>query len=535
MEILKPWLPHLAALAGMLLGTLVTWFVCRSKGLALHARYEERSKSSHKAIVDLEAACANLEAEVRQLRHSEATSLKRQSELEVLAQTQRRHIEDKNELLKAAEHRMVQNFRAITSETLKATQEEFLARARAAFEAQKQEASSELEQRRVAVETLVKPVAATLSKVENRIGDLERARRDSEDALGEQVRLMATAQAGLQRETSQLIQALRQSTGRGRWGEVQLKRVVELAGMEPYCDFHPPATGDRKAAGPGPDLIVRLPGGRLIAVDSHAPLEACLSSMEARSEEEECAEKKRFADMIGRHLNELAAKPYRSQFATPPEFVVLFLPSESFLASVLSEDPGMLERGIEQGVLLSTPATLVALLRSAAVGWRQEGIAEKARVISDAGRELYAHVSSLASHVAQVGGALDETVQKYNAAIGSLEGGVLPGARKLSDLGITATQDALPSLAPIGHAVRHPRTDLTKLPLARADDMDSLAVTGEIPDSSFEGFDGPLQSKLPSRSGKGAAKPTAAKQSPDADGAAGDLRAALPGSRKRAG
>ena len=249
METLEPWIPHLSGLGGFVVGLVLTWFMLRARGQAVQARYEERSRAAHKAIVDLEAGCANMEAEVRQLRHTEANSLKRQAGLEILAQTQQRAVEEKEQLLKEAEYRMAQNFKALSTEALRTTQNEFLQLARSTFTSQQKEATSELEQRRVAVETLVKPVAVSLNKVESRIVDLEQARQESAATLSEQVRQLAEIQSGLQRETSTLTQALRQPAGRGRWGEVQLKRVVELAGMQEFCDFVTPAEAGSGQAG----------------------------------------------------------------------------------------------------------------------------------------------------------------------------------------------------------------------------------------------------------------------------------------------
>ena len=489
------YLPHLAALGGAILGTGFSWFLCLNKAQAMRARFEERAKTANKSIVDLEAGCANLEAEVRQLRHSEAVSLKRQSELELLAQTQQRGLAEKQQLLKEAEHRMAQNFKAISIEALRSTQEEFLQLARSSFDSQQQVATSEQEQRRVAVETLVRPVAATLSKVENRIGDLEQARRESEATLSAQVRQMAQAHVGLQKETAQLVKALRQPAGRGRWGEVQLQRVVELSGMQEHCDFYAPNKHGNETGPQRPNLVINLPSDRIIAIDASTSLEAYLSAVESADEETHAKEMKRHAGLVANHLADLASPSYRAQFLKKPEFIVLFLPSESFLSAALSEDPNLLERGIEQGVILATPATLVALLRSAAVGWRQDGIAEQARTISDAGRELYAHVSSLAEQVSRVGQSLDATVQDYNVAIGALQSNVLPGARKLSDLGVPAHPAQLPVVPEVTTAVRQPHADLSRLPAA---------------ETAFVGF----------------AETGPPTTNPDPNGAAEDLRAA---------
>ena len=460
---LEPWIPHLVGIATTAIGATLTWFMCHNKSQAIRARHEERDRAARKAIADLEAGCAHLESEMHQLRHSEAVALRRQSELELLAQSQQRGLTEKQQLLKDAESRIAQNFKAMSLETLRDTQRAFLDYAHATFDSQQKEATSELEQRRVAVETLVKPVAASLDKVESRIGDLERARRETESALGEHVRKMASAQLGLQKETAQLVKALRQPSGRGRWGELQLQRVVELAGMQNYCDFHAPTEAEQSCAKglQRPSLVVNLPGNRIIAVDAHASLEAYLAAVESTSEETSRREMKRHAALVSRHLDNLASPHYAAQFNRKPEFTVLFLPGEAFLTAALGEEPDLLERGIEQGIILATPSSLIALLRSAAVGWRQEGIAEKARTVSAAGRELYTHVTQLAEQVVKVGQSLDGTVQDYNTALGTLEKGVLPATRKLSNLGIAAHPSELPAVskARIREMVETPAAD----------------------------------------------------------------------------
>ena len=460
---LDPWLPHLVATAGTAIGAALAWFLCRSKAHTVCARYEERDRAARKSVADLEAGCANLEAEVRQLRHSEAVALRRQSELELLAQTQQRGLVEKQQLLKDAETRMARNFKAMSLETLRDTQREFIKYAHDALDSRQKEATSELEQRRMAVETLVKPVATTLNKVESRIKDLERARRETETTLGEHVRKMASAQLSLQKETAQLVKALRQPSGRGRWGELQLQRVVELSGMQNYCDFYTPTEAEQSGADglQRPNLVVNLPGNRIIAVDAHASLEAYLAAVESTDEETHQREMRRHAALVSRHLDALTTPRYAAQFNAKPEFTVLFLPGEGFLTAALGEEPDLLERGIERGIILATPSTLIALLRSAAVGWRQEGIAEKARTVSAAGRELYGHVNHLAKHIVKIGRSLDGTVRDYNAALGTLEQGVLPSTRKLSNLGIPAHPSKLPAVsrARVTEEVLTPSTD----------------------------------------------------------------------------
>lgn len=555
MEFLQPWIPHLATLGGLLIGIALASFIWRGKLRVQRARFEERAKGAERSIVDLEAGCANLETEVRQLRHSEALSLKRQAELEVLVKTQQKTVEEKQQLLREAEQQLAQHFKTLSSEALHTTKEEFLQLARSTFDSQQREATSELEQRRIAVETLVRPVAATLEKVETRIGELEKARQEAEARLQAQIREMASAQVGLQKETAHLVRAIRQPAGRGRWGEIQLKRVVELAGMQPYCDFLK-STGESPAgAPPRPDLIVKLPTGRQVAVDARAPLEAGLAAMEAADEATRHEALQRHAASLSSHLAELASRDYLAQFRKRPEFVVLFLPSESFLSAALSEDASLMERGLEQGVILATPTTLVALLRAAAVGWQQEGIAEQARNVSSVGRELHQRVTTLADHMARVGRSLDATVRNYNDTVGSLEGSVVPTARKLSDLGVVPATSELPASPVIERSVRQPRGDLSNLPVT-----DPSPAGEDDPDQDFEGFAVPNLEVGPSPEGDPGAQPRkteparipsdrpkhkvkmrvhglgsrqaapsseASSQRPNPEAAAGDLRAAL--------
>jgi DNA recombination protein RmuC len=274
---------------------------------------------------------------------------------------------------------------------------------------------------------------------------------------------MASAQLSLQKETAQLVKALRQPSGRGRWGELQLQRVVELSGMQNYCDFYTPTEAEQSGADglQRPNLVVNLPGNRIIAVDAHASLEAYLAAVESTDEETHQREMQRHAALVSRHLDALTTPRYAAQFNAKPEFTVLFLPGEGFLTAALGEEPDLLERGIERGIILATPSTLIALLRSAAVGWRQEGIAEKARTVSAAGRELYGHVNQLAKHIVKIGRSLDGTVRDYNAALGTLEQGVLPSTRKLSNLGIPAHPSKLPAVsrARVREEVLTPSTD----------------------------------------------------------------------------
>lgn len=459
MELLGPWIPHLAAVGGLLIGVFVTWLLCRTKMEAIHNFYNEQGKIARKSMADLEAACASMEAENQQLRTSEAQTRKRQVELEVMSQHDSPAKSTKLDPFKKREDgaddgvRLNQSFRVLSNEAIKASQEEFVEKARSSMDSQ-ETASNERDQRNVAVESLVKPVTATLSKVENRIVELEQARQASEKSLNEQVRQLVSAQLGLQKENSLLARAIREP-GSGSWGEVQLRRVIEMSGMQAHCEFKSPEDGS--------DLVIKLPNGSRIAVDCRTPLESFLDAREAGDKESRQKLLRRHATKVANQLEHLSMHSTRSQLGNP-EFIVLFLPGEAFLASALSEEPGMLERGIEKGVLLATPTSLVALLRAASVGWHQDGIAEKARTVSEASRELYACVDTLTSQVKELGKQLGTSKRESKKKTAALEGFVLPSARKLSELGAVPTPKPLPEEAKGSEPARKPRRELGMMP-----------------------------------------------------------------------
>jgi DNA recombination protein RmuC len=309
----------------------------------------------------------------------------------------------------------------------------------------------DLARRQSAVAELVRPVHDGLARLDARLGDLERARAASQGELREQVRALGEAQAQLRLETARLSQALRNPAARGRWGEVQLRRVVELAGMSAHCDFAEQATSaDGRQR---PDLVVRLPGGRQVVVDAKAPLSAYLDAMHAADETTRRARLADHARSVRGHVAALSRKAYWEQFRPAPELVVLFLPGESFFAAALDEDPSLLEAAAERNVVLATPATLIALLRAIAYGWRQEAVAENARQVSELGRELHRRLATASEHLARMGRALGQAVDAYNRGVGAIESRVLVAARRFEELG-AAPEGTLPRLEPLETAPR---------------------------------------------------------------------------------
>ncbi|MEV6925981.1 DNA recombination protein RmuC [Dactylosporangium sp. NPDC051485] len=294
-----------------------------------------------------------------------------------------------------------------------------------------------------AVADAVTPLHEALVRYERRVSDLEKDRVGAYEALREQVRAMHEVSGELRTETHRLVAALRAPAVRGRWGEHQLRRIVEAAGMLEHCDFDEQVTAATDAGVVRPDLIVRLHGGRQVVVDAKAPLDAYLSALEAPDDQARTTRLTQHARHLRAHVDALSAKSYWSAFEPAPEFVVLFVPADTFLDAALQHDPPLLEHAFARNVVLATPATLVALLRTIAYAWRQDSLTTNAQAVHRVGRELYARLSTMGEHMSKVGTSLSAAVTSYNRAIGSLEARVLVSARKLAELGISA--DDLPA------------------------------------------------------------------------------------------
>jgi DNA recombination protein RmuC len=406
------------------------------------------------ALLRGRAATAREEALAAAARDLRAEG-ERRAALEAALGMERRAAAEKSALLDDARARLSDAFKALSAEALQAQSQQFLSLARASLEGFQTSAQGDLSQRQTAIAELVAPVRETVARLGEKLAELERSRIGAYAELREQVRSMGEAQGQLRLEASKLVQALRAPQVRGRWGEVQLRRVVELAGMQEHCDF---AEQETLAGGARlrPDLVVRIPGGKCLAVDAKAPLSAYLEAVDAVEEPVRRARLADHARQIRDHVGKLSQKAYHEHLGQTPEFVVLFLPGESFFAAALEQDPTLIETAAEAGVVLATPTTLIALLKAVAYGWRQESIAESARLISELGRELHDRLAILGRHAARVGKELGGAVTAYNDLVGSLESRVLPAARRLKEHGAASPSAEIPDLEPVDEIPRAP-------------------------------------------------------------------------------
>ena len=450
---------------GFLAGFFLMWLILRAKFATLKVRQEEQARAAEKSIAALEAGSANLESDLEELRGTESILLKRQGELEAnLSGHKRRHAEQQ-QLLNDMEARFTNTFRTISHDALESSQKQFVTLAQQAMRATQEEAQGVFDKRHVAVEQMIAPVAQSLEKVQSRVGEMELARENAYTSLLEQVRHLAESQASLNQETHRLVKALRQPSGRGQWGEMQLKRCVEMAGMQEHCEFlnNPASNGNKDALATSnqlrPDLLVKLPGQQQVVVDTKAPMGAYLDALEAEDDQERDTLLIRHAQQISEHIEKLASPDYLKQFDTAPEFTVLFLPSESFFSAALNHDPALIEKGVDKGVILATPTTLIALLRAVSYGWRQEALAENARQICILGGDLYQRLTTLTEHFSNMGRSLDNTVNVYNQAMSSLENKVLPGARKFEELGAANADQPIAGLPRLQVQARSLSTD----------------------------------------------------------------------------
>jgi DNA recombination protein RmuC len=432
----------ISAIVGLLLGAALTWLVLRTRTSALEA---------HRSLLQKELLATK--GHVEQLLREQKELVAGRARMEAALELERKSNAEKVELLTRAGENLQNAFKALAADALKSNNLSFLQVAQETLKRFQSEAKGDLETRHKAIADLVSPVRESLGKVDAQIQQMEKERGQAYGALHEQVQSLISTQKELQSETGNLVRALRTPNVRGRWGEIQLQRVVEIAGMLSYCDFAEQETITSETGRLRPDLVVKLPGGKSVVVDAKTPLQAFLDAFETVDEEARRAALEKHARQVRDHMKTLAGKNYWEQFEATPEFVVMFLPGETFFSAALEQDPGLIEHGVLNRVIPASPTTLIALLKAVAYGWNQEKLARNAHEISALGKELHDRLRSLAAHVTAVGTGLDRAVEAYNKAVGSLESRVLVSARKFAELG-TSVAEQIPEIEPVETTAR---------------------------------------------------------------------------------
>jgi DNA recombination protein RmuC len=458
-------------LAGLAIGALVAWAagaatrrllaearvqVGRHENEIATLRREVQEQSELRATAEVQAQrVPALEQELRQVRAEAEQRLAELKELAGKIEEQRKAAElglREREEQKAA---LLNAFRALSAEALQANSASFLTLAQSSLEKFQELARGDLEARKKAVEDMIQPLRESLQKVDGKLGEIEVERQKAYSALTEQVRgLVHEHIPQLRSETAGLVKALRQPAARGRWGEIQLRRVVEMAGMLGHCDFIEQRSESTEEGTLRPDLIVRLPGGKQIVVDAKVPLSAYLEAAEAQDDATREAHLARHVQQVKGHMTALGRKAYWASFEPTPEFVVMFLPGEAFFSAALQQDPSLIEFGVNEKVIPATPTTLIALLRAVAYGWRQEALAINAAEIAKLGKDLYERIGKLGEHWMRVGDRLGKAVDAYNQSVATLEGRVLPAARKFRDLKAVPTDEDIEAVAQVDKQAR---------------------------------------------------------------------------------
>lgn len=450
---------------GLVIGAAGSWLLLRSQVANAKQKALADSTQERAELAERVRGQAQRNAELKQ-QLSDATSDLKSAQVEIgdLKEGAARHtanlekdresFQEKLNLLVDAEKKLADTFKSLSADALKNNNQSFLDLAKESLEKHQTTAKGDLEKRQQAIVELIKPVGESLKNVDNQLRELEKSREGAYRGLMQQVNALVGSQKELRTETANLVKALRTPAVRGRWGEIQLRRVVELAGMLNHCDFYEQQTAESEEGQVRPDLLVRLPAKKNLVVDSKVPLTAFLEALDATDDEARQRHLRSHAQNVRAHIATLGKKSYFERFDPTPEFVVLFMPGEVFFSAALEHDPTLIEAGVEKNVIIATPTTLIALLRAVAYGWRHESLAENAKQISELGRELYKRLSMLGQHFSKVGKGLQVATDSYNRAVGTLESRVLVTARKFDDLQVATSGTEIMPLMPVEQVPR---------------------------------------------------------------------------------
>ena len=437
----------LIAIACFAAGFAIAWAWGKSSSGAARLEIEKRAAALGATSQEMQLQKEMLQRELRasQTRVEEEQKLRTAAQAD--AEAQRANLFEQRRLLDEAQAKLREAFQSLAGEALKANSDQFIALAKAKFDSLQKEAEGDLEQRKVAIQSMVNPLETALRDLRSEVARVESARQEAYGSLRSEVQLLATTNKELREETGSLVNSLKQPQVKGKWGELTLRRVVELAGMTPHCDFTEQQSIETEEGRLRPDLIVHLPGGTQIVVDSKVPLHGFSKAVSSTSDAEYGEAMIQHSRLVREHIKNLSAKEYWRQFEPTPEFVVLFVPGESFFSAALEHDHTLIEDAIDKRVVLASPTTLIALLRAIAYGWRQQIVADNAERIKDLGKELYDRVMKFAEHLSEIAKGLERASKAYNSAVASFDGRLIPSARKFREMGVGS--DEIPAIDPV--------------------------------------------------------------------------------------
>lgn len=432
-------------------GGIVCWLFLSAKNRKdneIIADLKGKLEASNNISTEVRKQTEQRETTIEELRGNLESVQKAKAVAETRLEETSKYIEEQKKILSQAEEKLTTTFKALSGESLKSNNQAFLQLAKQSLETVLNQAKGDMSQKETAIKNIVKPLEDVLKKYESQVVELEKTRVAAYSTLESQIKLLMSSEQQLQKETNNLVTALRRPEVRGRWGEMTLKRVVELAGMTAYCDYIEQVSVNTESGRLRPDMIVHLPSEREIVIDSKVSLDAYLDAIASQTEDAKESFLNKHSQQTMKHMKTLSEKNYWDQFPRAPEFVVMFIPGESFLASALEKDPTIIERGMENRVIIATPTTLIALLRAIAYGWRQEQMTKHAQEIAALGKEMYDRFQPFLEHVNKVGSNLSQSVVSFNKMIMSLERRVMVSVKKFKEMGAAGDKE-LPEIQPI--------------------------------------------------------------------------------------